>query len=152
MATDDDESCAIARSLGVLGQRWSLLILRDALLGVTRFADFRASLGIAPDVLTSRLESLVAAGVLERRPYREPGDRTRMGYHVTPVGRELQVVLGALQQWGDEHRPFAAGPSMLRRSATDDRPLRVAFVDDEGGEVPLEDVAFVPTDAYPARP
>jgi DNA-binding HxlR family transcriptional regulator len=148
---DAEQPCSIARSLDVLGQRWTLLILRDALDGATRFAEFRASLGVAPDVLTSRLGTLVDAGVLERRPYRDPGDRTRQGYHLTPAGRELLVVLGALQQWGDEHCPYSEGPTILRRSAGDDRPLRVAFVDDAGAEVALEDVAFVKTAAYPVR-
>ena len=82
-------TCSIARSLVVLGERWSLLIVREAFSGVTRFADFRAALGVAPDVLTERLRTLVETGVLERRPYREPGCRPRHDYHLTPAGRDL---------------------------------------------------------------
>jgi DNA-binding HxlR family transcriptional regulator len=144
-----DSSCAIARSLGVLGERWTFLILREATLGVTRFAQFRDSLGIAPDVLTERLATLVEYGVLERAAYQEPGSRSRSAYVLTPAGRQLAVVLAALQQWGDEHLPWPEGPSMLRRVRDSDRPVHVGFVDDRGREVPAEDVAMIRTDAYP---
>lgn len=140
--------CSIARTLEVLGERWTFLVVREALAGTTRFADFRATLGVAPDILTNRLNTLVEAGVLERRPYQEEGKRARQDYHVTTAGRELLVILGALQQWGDQHRPYSKGPTVVRRS-TDDRPLRVAFVDDDGHEVPLPEVRFIRTAAYP---
>lgn len=143
-------SCAIARSLEVLGERWTFLILREALSGTTRFADFRSALGVAPDVLSNRLATLVDAGVLEKRPYHSPGARVRDGYHVTSAGEALRIVLGALQQWGDEHLPYELGPTVVRRTVHGDRPLRVAFVDDAGHEVPLDDVAFVRTAAYPS--
>jgi DNA-binding HxlR family transcriptional regulator len=142
------QTCSIARSLEVLGERWTFLILREALSGTSRFADFRAALGVAPDVLSDRLATLVAAGVLEKRPYREPGSRARDSYHVTPAGSELIVVLGALQQWGDDHRPYEPGPTVVRRTA-DGRPLHVGFVDEEGKEVPLEEVRFKRTQTYP---
>jgi DNA-binding HxlR family transcriptional regulator len=143
-ASRDNSRCSIARSLTVLGERWTFLILREAFLGTTRFADFRDNLGIAPDVLSDRLVTLVDAGVLEKRPYQEPGARARFSYHLTPAGAELQVVLGALQQWGDEHLPPDTGPSFLRQGAADQRPLHVAFVDDDGRAVDLDDVRFVP--------
>ncbi|MEU8301251.1 helix-turn-helix domain-containing protein [Micromonospora sp. NPDC048909] len=143
-----DEYCSIARALQVVGDKWTLLILREAALrGVTRFADFRDRLGIAPDILTGRLTGLVDQGVLEKRPYSEPGTRTRHSYHLTPAGEQLRVVLAALQQWGDENRPPSSGPSTLRRTADGSRPVRVAFVDDTGAVVPPEQVVFAP--AYP---
>jgi DNA-binding HxlR family transcriptional regulator len=144
----EQPECSIARSLEVLGERWTLLILRDALSGATRFSEFRDSLGIAPDVLTARLATLVEAGAMTREPYQEPGARVRHAYHLTPRGEELLVVLGALQQWGDEHLPREAGPTMVRRSAAG-RPLRIGFIDDRGSEVALADVEFVKTAAYP---
>jgi len=144
-ASRANSRCSIARSLTVLGERWTFLILREAFLGTTRFADFRDNLGVAPDVLSDRLATLVDAGVLEKRPYQEPGSRARFSYHLTPAGAELQVVLGALQQWGDAHLPPRNGPSYLRRSADDNRPLHVAFVDDDGRAVPPENVTFVKT-------
>ena len=142
---EEELTCSIARALEVVGDRWTLLILREAALhDVTRFADFRDRLGIAPDILTNRLGILVDGGVMERKPYREPGARTRYSYHLTPAGEKVRLVLAALQQWGDETRPPASGPSALRRSADEDRPVRVAFVDDIDTVIPPSDVLFTP--------
>jgi len=144
------ETCAIARTVDVLRDPWTFLILREALLGVTRFADFRARLGIATDVLTERLNSLVAAGVLHREEYRDEGSRARTGYRLTPAGAELKTVIGALQQWGDEHLPVACGPTVERKHRRTGAPLEVAFVDPRGRRVADADIAFEPTAAYPA--
>jgi DNA-binding HxlR family transcriptional regulator len=143
MAKVPDCSCSIERALGVLGERWTFLILREAFFGVTRFAEFRDRLGVAPDVLTDRLATLVEYGVMERVPYQEPGARSRSGYRLTPAGRELRVVLSSLQQWGDEHLPRAEGPSMLRRVAGTDRPVHVGYIDPDGREVPPDGVAMI---------
>jgi DNA-binding HxlR family transcriptional regulator len=143
------QPCSIARSLEVVGARWTLLILREAFSGTTRFAEFRQALGIAPDVLSERLSTLVEYGVLRKEPYQEPGTRARYSYHLTPAGRELWVVLGALQQWGDDHLPREEGPTIERRCAHSRLPLRVGFVDPTGTEVGLDDVEFVRTAAYP---
>ncbi|MFF3950771.1 winged helix-turn-helix transcriptional regulator [Streptomyces sp. NPDC001902] len=109
-----DPICAIARSLDVIGERWSLLIIRDAFYGRATFNEFRASLGISTDVLTARLNTLVDEGILERRPYRPEaggrGSRERHAYHLTPDGRQLRPVLGALLDWGNKHRPNDYGP------------------------------------------
>jgi DNA-binding HxlR family transcriptional regulator len=139
-----EAACSIERSLGVLGERWTFLILREAFSGASRFREFRERLGISTDLLTDRLATLVDAGVLEKRPYREPGERARFSYHLTDAGGELRVILGALQQWGDTHVPRAEGPSYLRRRRGTDEPLAIAFVDESGRAVPLEDVDFVP--------
>lgn len=135
-----DTRCSIGRALELVGDRWNLLILREALNGETRFSDFKSRLQVASDVLTQRLASLVEDGVLEKRSYREAGARSRMAYHLTASGRDLVVVFGALQQWGDHHCPHPDGPLVRRGSRTTGRPLRVAFVDDHGTETPLEDV------------
>jgi DNA-binding HxlR family transcriptional regulator len=139
-----NSSCSIARSLGVLGERWTFLILREAFLGANRFAEFRDRLTVAPDVLSDRLATLVEFGVMERQPYQEPGARARLAYKLTPAGQELRVVLGALQQWGDLHLPRPEGPSTLRRVRGTDRPVHVGFVDDRGREIALTDVAMIP--------
>jgi DNA-binding HxlR family transcriptional regulator len=144
------EYCSIERSLGVLGERWTFLILREALDGATRFAQFREVLGVAPDVLTERLSTLVDAGVLQRVPYQEPGARSRDAYELTASGRELQVVLAALQQWGDKYVPCAVGPTIQQVAHDDNRPVHVGFIDDRGHEVALDDVDAVKTAAYPA--
>jgi DNA-binding HxlR family transcriptional regulator len=149
MAKKTDDSCSIARSLAVLGERWTFLIVREASFGRTRFGEFREALGIAPDVLADRLATLVEHGVMERVPYRDAGSRTRDAYVLTDAGRELGVILGALQQWGDDHLPRPEGPSILRRVADTDRPVHVGFVDDRGREVAPERVALVKTAAFP---
>jgi DNA-binding HxlR family transcriptional regulator len=132
--------CSVGRALEVVGDRWSLLIMREALSGVTRFSDFRDRLHIASDILTQRLGVLVDAGVLEKHLYRQEGTRSRMDYRLSQAGRELIVLIGALQQWGDQYRPHPDGPRVRRGSRTTGRSLRVAFVDDEGHEVPVTDV------------
>ncbi|WP_371783461.1 winged helix-turn-helix transcriptional regulator [Streptosporangium subroseum] len=145
-----EEACSIARTLDIVGDKWTFLILREASLGkVARFADFRDRLGIAPDMLSNRLNILVDADVMEKQPYREPGARTRYSYHLTPAGEQLVLVLAALQQWGDENRPRASGPSTLRRSADHGRPVRVAFVDDTDTVIPADGVVFSLTDPAP---
>lgn len=95
-----DMHCSIAQALEIIGEWWTLLILRDAFFGVRRFEDFVERLGIARNVLTNRLDTLVEAGVLERRPYDEA--RGRYDYLLTEKGRALWPVMTTLRQWGDE--------------------------------------------------
>ena len=147
-----DSPCSIARSLGVLGERWTFLILREAWTGATRFSEFRKALGVAPDVLTERLNTLVEHGVMRKVPYQEPGERARSSYALTSAGQELTVLLAALQQWGDEHLPWPDGPAaILRRVDGTDRPVHVGFIDDEGHEVDRDKVTLIRTAAYPVR-
>jgi DNA-binding HxlR family transcriptional regulator len=94
-----DMNCSIAQALELVGEWWTLLILRDAFLGVRRFDDFVDRLGISRNVLTGRLQTLVDAGILTRRPYDE--GRGRHDYLLTEKGRDLWPVLTALRQWGD---------------------------------------------------
>ena len=147
-----DPNCSIARSLGVLGERWTFLILREAMDGVTRFAQFRDALGIAPDVLTDRLTTLVDYGVMSRAPYQEPGSRSRYAYTLTPAGKELHVALGSLQQWGDTYLPRPDGPTIERRTRNNNRAVHVGFIDDRGREVATNEVAAIRTSAYPTDP
>ena len=106
-----DSYCSIARALSVVGDRWTLLILREAFAGAHRFDDFRQRLGIARNVLSLRLRGLVRDGVLERIP--SAGRGRRVEYRLTEKGRDLFPVLLALQQWGD--RWFGAGDEPTRR-------------------------------------
>ena len=94
-----DMNCSIAQSLEVVGEWWTLLILRDAMMGVTRFDQFQSRLGIARNVLASRLQSLVDAGILDEVPYQERPPRSE--YVLTRKGGELWTVLTLLRQWGD---------------------------------------------------
>jgi DNA-binding HxlR family transcriptional regulator len=133
-------SCSIARTITVLGDRWALLVLREAALGTTRFSDFKQRLGIASDVLTDRLQTLVQAGVLARATYQEEGSRARTEYRLTPAGHEFEVVLGALGDWGRAHVP-AEADSGVRFHDRDGRPVHVRFVDEDGRVLGAEDVA-----------
>lgn len=142
----DEPACSIERTLEVVGERWTFLIIRELFRGVHRFADLREKLGIAPNLLSTRLKTLTSAGLVEPRSYQEPGSRTRESYHLTPAGRQLRLVLAALQQWGDENRPRPSGPSLVRTSRRTNRPVRVTLLDNAGREVALEDLEFVQTD------
>jgi DNA-binding HxlR family transcriptional regulator len=141
--TGSVERCSIARSLEVLGLKWSLLIVREAMWGRTRFAEFRARLGVAPDVLTDRLGRLVDAGILERRPYREDGEREREEYVLTDAGRALVPVLAAMNAWGDEYRPSGFGPAAIYTDRETGQPLRLAFLAADGSEREVSEVAVV---------
>jgi DNA-binding HxlR family transcriptional regulator len=109
--TYDNQICSIARALEVVGERWSLLIIRDAFLGLKRFEEFQASLGVARNVLTQRLSRLVDEGILERVRYQERP--TRYEYRLTSKGGELGTAVIALLQWGDRHLAGEAGPPRL---------------------------------------
>jgi DNA-binding HxlR family transcriptional regulator len=129
--TYDDQICSIARTLEVLGERWTLLIIRDALLGLRRFDDFLRSLGVARNVLTERLRRLVEAGVLERVEYQHRPPRFE--YRLTGKGRELAVPLIAIMHWGDSHLAGPAGPPRLTRHHGCGGLLRTQFVCQECG-------------------
>ena len=97
-------SCPIARSLNVVGDPWTLLVLRQAMLGVRRFDDFRAQLDIADNVLTRRLRGLVEAGLLRKERYRGE-QRSHHEYLLTEAGADLLPVLNSLALWGQKHTP-----------------------------------------------
>lgn len=97
------ENCTIARAMSVLGERWTLVVLREVFSGIRRFDDMRKRTGIPRQVLTARLAMLVQRGVLRREPYREPGARLRHEYRLTTMGLELWPVLVAILEWGDRH-------------------------------------------------
>ena len=103
-----DLECSIARTLDVVGERWSLLILRDAFYGVRRFDDFQHDLGVARNILTDRLNKLVGHGVLEKTPYEERP--VRYEYRLTDKGRDLLPVLLTMMSWGDRWAGEGAAP------------------------------------------
>lgn len=131
----DGDACNTARALEVLGDRWTLLVLREIFNGVRRFDDISAHIGVARDVLTRRLTTLTDAGVVERRPYQEPGRRTRYEYRLTPAGRDLRPVLLALMAWGEKHRS-SDGPTLTLYHQECGAQVRLAMVCDEGHRVP----------------
>ncbi len=102
----DAENCSIARALAVVGERWSLLVMREVLLGARHFAEIRRSLGVAPNILSDRLATLVAHGLLERRAETQE-------YVPTAKGIDLNPVLVALMAWGDAHEAPAGPPRVV---------------------------------------
>jgi DNA-binding HxlR family transcriptional regulator len=141
--------CPIARSLERVGEWWSMLILRDALHGFTRFDQFQKSLGIAPNMLARRLNALVAAGLLERRRYSERPPRDE--YVPTARGRDFQPVLVALLAWGNKH--FAPeGASVQLINTKTGAVVDPILVDPATGRpIQKPDYAFAPGPAAPER-
>ena|SRR5581483_644689 len=136
----EGQNCSIARALEIVGERWTLLIVRDAFLGRRRFDEFQQSLGIARNVLTDRLNRLVGEGILERVRYSERPERYE--YRLTRKGRELNVALTALRQWGDEYLSELP-PRVLRRKA-DGKPVVAALVPEGSPTLSPEEVEMVP--------
>ena len=99
----DTAGCSIQKTLDVIGEKWTVLILRETFNGVRRFDQIRDHVGVSDPVLSDRLRTLVAAGVLEARPYREQGQRARKEYRLTDKGLDLYPVMISLLRWGDEH-------------------------------------------------
>jgi len=136
----EGQDCSIARALEVIGERWTLLIVRDAFLGLGRFDEFQASLGIARNVLAERLGRLVDEGILERVRYSERPERYE--YRLTPKGRELNVALAALRQWGDSH--LSDKPPRVLRTKVGKRPVVAALVPKSAAVLRADEVESVP--------
>ena len=147
-----DLLCPIARSLSVLGQKWNLLLLREAFLGRTKFTEFQR-IGVPTATLGARLEALVGAGLLERRTYKEQDERPRDEYLLTEAGREVLPILAALIEWGENHVPAEAGARVTYAMASSDgRPVRLAFVDDRQTVVDGGAVTVAPRKTPPVSP
>jgi DNA-binding HxlR family transcriptional regulator len=126
------ENCSMARALAVVGDRWTMLILRDAFLRVRRFDDFQKSLGIARRVLAERLAHLVEQGVLERVTYQERP--VRYEYKLTQKGLDLYPAVLALVHWGDAHYAGKKGPPVLHKHLSCGHDFRSVLACSECGE------------------
>src|ERR1700747_1813587 len=135
----DGQNCSVARALEIVGERWTLLIVRDLFLGLRRFDQLQENLGIARNVLTDRLNRLVDEGIVERVRYSERPERFE--YRLTAKGRELGLVLLALMQWGDRHISTKPPRIALRRS--DRKRVSVALVAADGPPVKPGDLELV---------
>jgi DNA-binding HxlR family transcriptional regulator len=132
----DLENGSLKRAAEIVGDKWVMLIVRDAMLGITRFDDIQHRLGLSAPVLSARIRRLVDEGVLEPRPYRDPGQRTRTEYCLTRKGAELFHALVALMQWGDRYLADPAGPALCLRHDACGGPIRIiACCADENVEV-----------------
>ena len=139
------ELCSVARTLEVVGDRWTWLIVRDAFLGLTRFGEFRESLGIAPNVLDERLSRLVDEGVFERVLYSQRP--ARYEYRLTEKGSDLFVALNALRQWGDTY--LCAKPMRLLRVKQDRTPVVAALVPEGTPSLANDEIELVPGPGFP---
>jgi len=128
-------NCSLAQTLNVIGERWTLLILRDAFFGAKRFGQFERSLGIAKNILTARINLLVDEGILEKR---DSPEGAHSEYVLTEKGWDLQPVLLAMTHWGDKHKPDARGK-------------RLVFVERETGK-PIRPMSAVSRDGRSLRP
>ncbi|WP_033440489.1 winged helix-turn-helix transcriptional regulator [Saccharothrix sp. NRRL B-16314] len=139
--TYDGQLCSVARTLEVVGERWTLLIVRDALMGITRFDGFLNSLPIARNVLSDRLNGLVDHGVMERVQYQDRPPRHE--YLLTGKGRELMSVIVVLMEWGDRHLPLPPGPPAMAGHTGCEGTVRAELVCDSCDEpVPATTVAL----------
>jgi DNA-binding HxlR family transcriptional regulator len=136
----EGQECSIARALEIVGERWTLLIIRDAFLGRHRFEEFQESLGIARNVLTDRLNRLVEESILERVRYSERRDRYE--YHLTQKGRQLDVALAGLRQWGDTY--LSKTPPRILRRRSDKKPVLAAFVPKGARTLEFRELELVP--------
>src|SRR5437870_2898937 len=136
----EGQNCSIARALEVVGERWTLLIVRDCFLGLRRFEEFQQSLGIARNVLTDRLNRLVEEGIFERVRYSERPERYE--YRLTRKGRDLNLALTGLRQWGDQYLSEKP-PRVLRRKA-DKKPVVVALVPKGADVLRADEVELAP--------
>ncbi|MBG0566164.1 winged helix-turn-helix transcriptional regulator [Actinoplanes aureus] len=104
------DNCTISRAMAILGEKWTIVVLRDVFNGIRRFDDMRVHTGIPRQVLTNRLAALVEHGVLRRVPYQEPGARVRHEYRLTEKGFDLYPVLIAVAEWGNRYLADPEGP------------------------------------------
>jgi DNA-binding HxlR family transcriptional regulator len=135
----ESQNCSIASALEVVGERWTLLIVRDVFLGLRRFDQIQESLGIARNVLTDRLTGLVDEGILERVLYSDRPERYE--YRLTQKGRDLLLPLAALGQWGDKY--VSDKPTTLLRRKSDKKAITAALVPKAASSVRVEETELV---------
>lgn len=131
----ESEFCSIARTLALIGDRWTLLVLRDVANGVRRFDDLVSHLGVARNVLSRRLAALSDAGLVVRSAYRAEGARERHEYRLSKAGRELVPILLAIMTWGDRHLADDEGLPVIARHADCGAQVRVLVTCEEGHEL-----------------
>jgi DNA-binding HxlR family transcriptional regulator len=143
MTMSIDVTCSIAAALGEIGERWSLLIIREAIMGSTRFDQFHQRLGVARNILTQRLATLVEQGVMTRAA--SPHNARIHHYRLTPKGLDLLPVLAALMQWGDRWVHAGIGPPILLVDRRTGEPIRQIDLSlEDGTALTRADIAILP--------
>jgi DNA-binding HxlR family transcriptional regulator len=136
------DQCPMALAAGIIGDKWTLLILREAFYGVQRYDDMRQDTGAPRAMLTDRLNKLVAHGILRRHPYKEDGDRVRFAYALTEAGAGLAHTMMALTQWGETFVAREDAPVQLIEKKTG-QSLRVEFVSADGRVIQSKNAGLV---------
>jgi DNA-binding HxlR family transcriptional regulator len=126
----DLDHCSIKKALDILGEKWTLLVLREAIYGVRRFDDFARALKCGRAVLSARLRTLTDAGILKRVEYREGDQRARAEYHLDEKGVDLFTTIQALSQWGERWMPPPDGPVARVTDRGSGRPVKVVLTSD----------------------
>jgi len=133
-------NCSVGRALDVVGTRSAVLLMREAYYGTRRFDDFARRVGVSEPVAAARLKELVDAGLLVRRPYREPGARSRMEDRLTTKGKDLLPAIIALMQWGDTYAADPAGPPVELRHRDCGESVRAEVRCGDGHQVAARDI------------
>jgi DNA-binding HxlR family transcriptional regulator len=144
------ENCSIRRTLDVVGEKWTILVLREAFYGVRRFDDFARAIGCARNILSARLGTLVEEGLLERQPYRDPGARSRVEYRLTDKGRDAYTVLAAMAAWGDRWLVGPEGTPLVLHHTACDHDMHAVVVCSECAEaIDVREVRALPGPGAP---
>ena len=122
--------CPIEKTMGVVGTRSAMLIMREAFYGTTRFEDFWRRVGVTKAAASARLNELVDAGLLQRRPYKEPGQRSRDEYVLTDAGRDFMPVVWAMFEWGRRHLPYNAKLRLMHLGCGADASVQIRCADE----------------------
>ncbi len=134
--------CGMAQSAFVFGDKWILLIMREAFYAVVRFEDIQKDLSIPRAILTDRLGRLIDLGIMTKQPYQEAAARVRHSYHLTLKGRKAFKILAAMMEWGDEY--LIPNPKMQIVDGATKSHLRLGLINELGQEVPQKQIALEP--------
>ncbi|MCX5264802.1 helix-turn-helix domain-containing protein [Streptomyces sp. NBC_00199] len=148
----DTSNCSIARTLEIVGEKWTILILREVWYGSSRFTDFERVLGCPRNLLATRLRMLVDEGILATETYKEPGARSRPKYVITPKGMDLVPAVMGLLQWGDRYRADPEGPAVEARHRGCGAPVHARIRCGEDHPVRPEDIESVPGPGFRRKP
>ncbi|HEY3558467.1 MAG TPA: helix-turn-helix domain-containing protein [Kribbella sp.] len=148
----DTTNCSIARTLEIVGEKWTILILREVWYGSSRFSEFERVLGCPRNLLAERLRMLVEQGILATETYKEPGARSRPKYVITAKGMDLVPAVMGLMQWGDKYRADPEGPAVEARHRDCGGHVDVRIRCDRNHDVPLDAIESLPGPAFRLRP